>query len=124
MVIRGNRLTEAYQSEALSEGCGKQEQKIYGRAQPLHQGLITLSGVVECVCLLLKYFQYDIGGVTVIEFGSEWVRLEVLACLFLVFLRCSVEYGTKGRESDGCAAGGGHSTSGVWGGCSWPVVRR
>ena len=56
-----------------------------------------------------------------IEFGSEWVRLEVLAYLFLVFLRCSVEYGTESRESDDCAAGGGHSTSEVSGGVvsSW-----
>ena len=51
-----NQLTEAYRADALTGGCGKHDENMYGRVQPLHQCLITFSGFIECICLLLKYF--------------------------------------------------------------------
>lgn len=43
-----------------------------------------------------------------VKLGGEWMRLEVLPCLSLVFLRGSIECGLEIGEGHSFVAGRGH----------------
>ena len=92
--------------------------------EPLDQGLIRFSSLVECVCLLLKYVKDSIRGVAVVEVCGEGMVPEVSTSLFLIFFGGSVEYGLESGNGNSFFAGRGHGINRRVMGSSWSVALR
>jgi len=55
IMARACSVGEAHHADALADGCRQRAEDMHSRVQPLYQRLITLSGFIERICLLLEY---------------------------------------------------------------------
>jgi hypothetical protein len=79
-----NPCLEEHQANALSESRREGIEDIDSWVAPFHQLVIGAPGRIELVDLLLKDSENCGARVASLKLGGEWVRKEVLLCLFFV----------------------------------------